>query len=88
MASKIYESFVLNWVQRRVKLQDNQYGGVRGCRTAHMLLDVFNDVAEDLEDNRATTVITAIDFAKAFNRLSYQHCLRAFAAHGAGTEII
>ena len=33
-------------------------------------------------------VITAIDYAKAFNRLSFQHCLRAFARKGACTEII
>ena len=88
LASKIYESYVLNWAQEEVKVRSNQYGGVRGCSTAHMLLDVFQDVGEDLEDCRAATVITAIDFAKAFNRLSYQHCLRAFAEHGASAGII
>ena len=53
-----------------------------------MLIDVFQDMAEDLEDCRVATVLTAIDFAKAFNRLSYQHCLRAFALHGASTDVI
>ena len=33
-------------------------------------------------------VLTSIDYAKAFNRLSYQHCLKAFAAHGASTPVI
>ena len=56
----------------------NQYGSVKGCSTSHMLIDVFQDIAEDLEDNMAATVLTAIDFAKAFNRMSFQHCLRFF----------
>ena len=88
LASKIYESYVLNLAQQEVKLKPNQYGGVRGCSSAHMLVDLFQDVSEDLEDCRAATVVTAIDFAKAFNRLSYQHCLRAFTEHGASTGII
>ena len=33
-------------------------------------------------------MITSIDYAKAFNRLSFQHCLRAFARKGTSTEII
>ena len=27
LASKIYESYILNWVQEDVKLKDHQYGG-------------------------------------------------------------
>ena len=34
------------------------------------------------------TAITAIDYSKAFNRMSYQHCLRAFASHGASTPVL
>ena len=41
-----------------------------------------------LEDALAATMITAVDYAKAFNRLSFQHCLRAFARKGASSEII
>ena len=53
-----------------------------------MLVDAYQDMAEDMEDCRAPMVITFIDFAKTFNRLSYQHCLRAFAKHGASTGVI
>jgi hypothetical protein len=41
-----------------------------------------------LEDHRAATVVTAIDYAKAFNRLCYQSCLQALAAKGASTQVI
>ena len=33
-------------------------------------------------------MLTVIDYAKAFNRLSFQHCLEAFARKGASTEMI
>ena len=42
----------------------------------------------NLEDARAATLLTAIDYAKAFNRLSFQHCLLAFARKGASTELL
>ena len=47
-----------------------------------------DEILNNLEDARAATMITAIDYAKAFNRLSFQHCLRAFARKGASTETI
>ena len=45
-------------------------------------------IAEDLEDRRAATVISAIDFEKAFNRLLYQHYLRAFAIKEASNGVL
>ena len=38
LTSKIYESFVLGWASEEVKLKRNQYGGVKGSSTAHMLI--------------------------------------------------
>ena len=74
LASKMYESFVLEWLTGQVSLKGNQYGGVRGCGTAHMLVQAFQDICEGLEDYRAGVLLTAIDYSKAFNRMSY-HCL-------------
>ena len=88
LASKIFENYVLNWASGQVSLKSNQFGGVRGCSTAHMLVNIWQDICENAEDYRAATVITSIDYLKAFNRLSFQHCLAAFAAKGASTEII
>ena len=33
-------------------------------------------------------LVTVVDYAKAFNRLSFQHCLRGFARKGVNTEAI
>ena len=88
LASKIFESFVLEWTLEQVKLKDNQFGGTKGCSAAHLLVSVWQNILEDLEDCRAGTLLTAIDYAKAFNRMQFQECLKSLARHGASTEII
>ena len=88
LPSKIYESYVFNWIQREVKVKENQCNGVKGCSTAHLLVGVWDEIGKGLEDDRAAVTLTLIDYAKAFNRLSFQHCLRAFASHGASTPTI
>ena len=83
LAGKVIESYVLNWVSEQVKLKLNQYGGVRGCSTTLVLLNVVQDICENAENYQAATVITSIDYAKAFNRvfltlpwgLRYQGCI-------------
>ena len=88
LASKIYESYVLNWLSTEVQCKRNQYGGIKGCSVSHLLVDLWNEIATNLEDARAATMITAIDYAKAFNRLSFQHCMAAFARKGASSQTI
>ena len=88
LISKVLESYVLGWCSNQVRLRSNQYGGVKGCGAPHLLIDLWQRIADDLEDYRAATLITGIDFAKAFNRLSFQQCLSSFASHGASTEVI
>ena len=73
LTSKIYESYILEWASSEVQVKLNQYGGVKGCGTPHMLVELQQEFAENAEDNRAATVVTAVDYAKAFNRMSFQH---------------
>ena len=88
LPSKVYESYVLNWAQSEVKLKENQFGGVKGCSTSHLLVEVIDQVMRGLEDDRAAVMLTSIDYAKAFNQLSFQHCLKSFARMGASTPVI
>ena len=88
LVSKVYESYVLQWALEQVKLKDNQFGGAKGCSTAHLLISIWQKILADLEDCRAATLLTAIDYAKAFNRMSFQECLKSFARHGASNQII
>ena len=36
LPSKVYESFVLNWIQEEVKVKENQHGGVKGLSLIHI----------------------------------------------------
>ena len=88
MVSKLFEAYVLSVAMEEITLKSNQYGGVKGCSTTHMLVKIIQEICCNAEDYRAATVITAIDYSKAFNRVSYQHCLAAFAKKHASTPII
>ena len=86
--SKVYESFVLGWLTEQVGMRSNQMGGMRGAGTEHYLVELFQLILEALEDPRAASVLTSIDYSKAFNRLDFLHCLEALARKGASTELI
>ena len=36
LPSKIYESYILNWIQEEVSTKKNQFGRVKGCSIAHL----------------------------------------------------
>ena len=73
----------------QVKIKENQYGGVKGCSSSHLLAGVWQKICEDLEDCWPASLLTSIDYyAKAFNRLSFQHCLSSFADHWALSEVL
>ena len=88
LASKIYESYVLDWLKDEVSMRSNQYGGIRGVGTDHLLVEMWQRILTDLEDYRAATVVTSVDYSKAFNRMSYQHCLAALAKNGATSKTL
>ena len=88
LASKMYESYVLDWLKLEVALRSNQYGGVKGLGMDHLLVGLWQQVLENAEDYRAGTIITSIDYSKAFNRMGYQECLTALARNGASTPLL
>ena len=47
-----------------------------------MLVNIWQDICTNLEDYRVATVLTSIDYAKAFNWLSFQHCLNVRGFQG------
>ena len=63
--SKIYESFVLEWMVEQVGMRSNQMGVMRGAGTEHYLVQLWQLVLESLEDQRAASLLTSIDYAKA-----------------------
>ena len=63
LISKVYESYVLNWAMEEVKIKRNQFGGVKGCRADHMIVEVWNAIMEGLEDCRSAVLLTSIDYS-------------------------
>lgn len=86
--SKVFETYVLENILEEIELKKNQYGGTKGCSTGHMLIEVWQQICDNAEDYRCATVLTAVDYSKAFNRLSFQHCMEAFRKKGASTTVI
>ena len=88
LLSKIFESYLLQRIKEETSLKSNQYGGVKGCSTTHMVVGLLQEICKNAEDYRSATVLTAIDYSKAFNRVSFQHCLEAMRKKGASTPVL
>ena len=86
--SKVFESFVLGWLLEQVGMRENQLGGMKGAGSEHYLVQLWQMILETLEDPRAASIVTSIDYAKAFNRLDFGCCLRALAEKGASSELL
>ena len=86
--SKTYESFVLDWLGDQTSLRTNQFGGVKGCGTEHFLVEMWQKVLENLDDYRAASFLTSIDYSKAFNRLDFGRCLDALKHKGASSQLL
>ena len=61
---------------------------MKGCGVDHLLVGVWDQILRNAEDCRAATLLTSIDYQKAFNRLSYQECLAAFHRKGASAQVM
>ena len=88
LLSKIFEGYMLKRIKEETSLKANQYGGVKGCSTTHMVVGLLQEICENAEDYRSATILTAIDYSKAFNRVSFQHCLEALQRKGASTPVL
>ena len=88
LLSKIFEGYMLGKLKEETAIKANQYGGVKGCSTTHMVVGLLQEMCENAEDYRSATILTAIDYSKAFNRVSFQHCLEALRKKGASTPVL
>ena len=88
LASKIFESYVLDLLKLEVPMRANQYGGVKGTGTDHLLVQMWQDILQNSEDYRAGTVVCSIDYSKAFNRMSFQACLDSLQKKGASQGLL
>ena len=81
--SKVLEKIMLGKLRGEVSLDDNQFGGQKGCGTTHLLAELNTRIMEDLEQPGSAVGVLAIDFSKAFNRMDHRACIRALYHKGA-----
>ena len=60
--SKVLESFVLEQLRKEVKLNDGQYGGLKGCSAEHFLIESWDKIMSNLEDGDTAANLISVDF--------------------------
>lgn len=70
--SKVLESFIGQWILNDLKgkLDDRQYGALRGRSTTHELVDILHHWHQAL-DNSSLVRAVFIDYAKAFDHVDH-----------------
>ena len=70
--SKLLESYVGNWMVTRVlsKLDQKQYGALRGRSTTHALVHMTHMWYQALDQSLSARVLF-VDFSKAFDRVDH-----------------
>ena len=84
--SKLLESFLLDELKATVNLSRDQFGGKKGQGVDHYLIEVWDYIHRCLEDTNSAVGIMAVDFHKAFNRMSHSACLEELKRLGAGNH--
>ena len=86
MFSKALESFVLEGLQSEMDLGIKQFGGIKGSGVNNFLAKMWNSILEGLEGESTAITLMSVDFSKAFNWMSHQHCLKALARFGCSNQ--
>ena len=88
LLGKIMEFFALRRLQKEVYPSTNQFGGLPGCGATHYLIEAWDRIVEGLDDGNSVVNLVSVDFAKAFNSMSHQACLKALIDEGVSTHMV
>ena len=81
--SKIFESFVGNWILTEIetKIDPRQYGALKGKSTTHELVDLLHHWHQALDNNSSVRAVF-IDYAKAFDHVDHTIIIRKLSELG------
>ena len=85
--SKVLESVLLQDLRDEIPLDQCQYGGIKNCSVDHLLVDLLEGIMNPLDRGNAS-VLLALDFEKAFNRLNHKECLAQLRKLGASPQTV
>ena len=82
--SIICEGYMMERINSEVNIDCKQYGGVKACGTEHFLMQSWDNILNNLEDNRESVNLITVDF----NKMSHQECIKAFHRKGASNQAL
>ena len=86
--SKLLESFLLEELRKVVKLNNTQFGGIKGLGVDHFLIETWDEILRAVDSGGKVVNLMSIDFQKAFNRMDHQTCLDRLKVKGAGEHLV
>ena len=86
--SKLLESFLLEHLKRQVRLNNTQFGGIKGLGVDHFLIETWDEILRAVDAGGRAVNLMSIDFQKAFNRMDHQTCLDRLRAKGAQEHLV
>ena len=81
--SKILEGRVLLKLRAELEPDLEQYGGIPKCSVEHMLVDLWEEILESMENGSSAALLLGVDYEKAFNRMGHGECLSQLRCLGA-----
>ena len=86
--SKLLESFLLEKLRGQVKLNDTQFGGIKGLGVDHFLVETWDEILRAVDAGGKVVNLMSIDFQKAFNRMDHLTCLSRLREKGASEHLV
>jgi hypothetical protein len=86
---KILESFVGRWIFDKIgpKLDNNQFGALRGRSTSHALVSILNTWCNALDAGQSVRALF-VDFSKAFDRVDHTLLLNKLSNYGVPVALV
>jgi len=86
---KVLESFIGQWIldDLQGKIDERQYGALKGKSTTHELVDILHHWHKALENN-STVRIVFIDYAKAFDHVDHSTIIRKLVDLGVSGVLV
>ncbi|XP_019639943.1 PREDICTED: uncharacterized protein LOC109481796 [Branchiostoma belcheri] len=86
--AKIAEFFASKWITDDIKLDQRQFGSLKGRSTVHALLSLVDRLSLGADTPATISTIVATDFTKAFDRVDHNTVITKLLNKGLRPELV